>query len=79
MNVPVELVAISDLWATQLHLSIEALLNPWDPEFSSDPYPHVVAHSGRLMLEDGHHRALRAALQGKTHLRVRMLVPPTRW
>ena len=40
-------------------------------------FPHVVQWNGGLYLEDGLHRALRAALQQRTSIHARVLAWPT--
>lgn len=71
-EVPVEWVDVDQLWLTQRHLSIEALLSPWTPTYCRDPLPHVVQHGEDLYLEDGHHRVIRAALGGDQKILARV-------
>lgn len=58
-EVPVQTVALADLTLTQAAVRILALFGA-EPSYSRDRYPHAVAHDGRLYLEDGHTRVLRA-------------------
>ena len=44
-----------------------------DSTFYGDLFPHVISWHGELYLEDGLHRALRAALQQRSVLHVRVL------
>jgi Arc/MetJ family transcription regulator len=44
-----------------------------DSTFYGDLFPHVISWRGELYLEDGLHRALRAALQQRSVLHVRVL------
>lgn len=44
-----------------------------DSTFYGDLFPHVVRWHGELYLEDGLHRALRAALQQRSVLHARVL------
>jgi hypothetical protein len=37
-----------------------------------DSYPHAIAYSGKIYLEDGHHRVLRMALAGHTGMLMRV-------
>lgn len=67
-SVPLEEVALADLWLTQGHLRTRALLGGQLP----DRPPYVVAWDGRLHLEDGHHRVVRAHLVGETHVKARV-------
>ncbi|NYG59042.1 Arc/MetJ family transcription regulator [Nocardioides daedukensis] len=62
-----ELITIKDT----LHLS--SLLDE-DGTFYGDLFAHVVYWRRELYLEDGLHRALRAALQQRTMLHARVLV-----
>ncbi len=44
-----------------------------DSTFYGDLFPHVIRWNGELYLEDGLHRALRAALHQRSVLHVRVL------
>jgi len=52
--------------------ALDVLLDD-DSTFYGDLFPHVVQWHDELYLEDGLHRALRAALQQRTVLHVRVL------
>lgn len=60
VEVPADNVQFADLWLTQPGVNILALFGRSDR--ISDQFPHVVAWQGRLWLEDGHNRVVRAAL-----------------
>ena len=66
-------VQLSDLVITKRNLDLESLLED-DSTFYGDLFAHVVAYQGELYLEDGLHRALRAALQQRTTVHARVLV-----
>ena len=70
--VPVRVVSIKNLIATQPGLLFEALITPTLP-IGGDPLPHVIEFEGKQYLEDGHHRVIRAAMRGRTHVVVRYL------
>ena len=53
-------------------LALDALLAD-DSTFYGDLFPHAVQWHGELYLEDGLHRALRAALQQRNVIHVRVL------
>ena len=53
-------------------LDLEALLEE-DSTFYGDLFAHVVSWRGDLYLEDGLHRALRAALQQRQTMHARVL------
>lgn len=57
---------------TKRMLDLEALLEE-DSTFFGDLFAHVVLWRGELYLEDGLHRALRAALQQRQTLHARVL------
>lgn len=57
---------------TKRTLDLEALLEE-DSTFFGDLFAHVVLWRGELYLEDGLHRALRAALQQRQTLHARVL------
>jgi Arc/MetJ family transcription regulator len=56
-------------------LDLDALLAE-DSTFYGDLFAHVVEWRGTLYLEDGLHRALRAALQQRHVLHARVLTLP---
>ncbi|MGI8418786.1 MAG: type II toxin-antitoxin system VapB family antitoxin, partial [Nakamurella sp.] len=53
-------------------LRLDTLLDE-DSTFYGDLFPHAVLWQGDMYLEDGLHRALRAALQQRTVIHVRLL------
>jgi len=65
-------VRLDELVTTKTVLALDKLLEE-DSTFYGDLFPHVVAWKGTLYLEDGMHRALRAALQQRNVLHVRVL------
>jgi hypothetical protein len=70
--VPVVEVVIGDLWATQPGVLFQSLIEP-SVSVGGDPLPHVIAWDGRLFLEDGHHRVVRAVINGATTMPARVL------
>lgn len=66
------LVRLDQLVTTRATLDLHQLLAE-DSTFYGDLFAHVVAWQGTLYLEDGLHRALRAALQQRPHLHARVL------
>ncbi len=71
-GIPPQQVRLEDLVTTKTALELDRLLSE-DSTFFGDLFPHAVHWSGELFLEDGLHRALRAALQQRTVLHVRVL------
>lgn len=65
-------VRLDQLVTTKHNLDLEALLEE-DSTFYGDLFAHVVAWDGELYLEDGLHRALRAALQQRQTMHARIL------
>ena len=72
-TVPPRQVRLDELVTTKRTLDLEALLAD-DSTFFGDLFAHVVEWKGDLYLEDGLHRALRAALQQRTVLHARVLL-----
>lgn len=72
-EVPPRQVRLDELITTKRTLDLEALLGE-DSTFYGDLFAHVVEWHGELYLEDGLHRALRAALQQRPVLHARVLV-----
>lgn len=70
-DVPPRQVRLADLVTTKDTLHLDALLDE-DSTFYGDLFAHVVAWEGELYLEDGLHRALRAALHQRTVLHARV-------
>ena len=65
-------VRLDELVTTKDTLQLDALLDE-DSTYYGDLFAHVVAWRGDLYLEDGLHRALRAALQQRNVLHARVL------
>ena len=63
---------LDTLTTTKRELALDTLLAD-DSTFYGDLFPHAVHWQGELYLEDGLHRALRAALQQRTVIHVRVL------
>jgi Arc/MetJ family transcription regulator len=71
-QVPPRQVRLDQLITTKRVLALDVLLDD-DSTFYGDLFPHVVQWHDELYLEDGLHRALRAALQQRSVLHVRVL------
>jgi Arc/MetJ family transcription regulator len=71
-EVPPRQVRLDQLITTKKALALDVLLDD-DSTFYGDLFPHVVQWQNELYLEDGLHRALRAALQQRTVLHARVL------
>ncbi len=67
-----EQVRLDELVTTKRILDLESLLEE-DSTFYGDLFAHVVRFEGDLYLEDGLHRALRAALQQRQTVHARIL------
>jgi Arc/MetJ family transcription regulator len=65
-------VRLDQLVTTKRQLDLDALLSS-DSTFYGDLFAHVVRWDGEFYLEDGLHRAVRAALQQRTVLHARVL------
>ena len=72
-DVPPRQVRLDELVTTKRTLDLDALLAD-DSTFYGDLFAHVVQYRGVLYLEDGLHRAVRAALQQRPTLHARVLV-----
>jgi Arc/MetJ family transcription regulator len=72
-KVPPRMVRLDELVTTKRHLDLALLLDE-DSTFYGDLFAHVVAWDGVLYLEEGLHRALRAAMQQRAVLHARVLV-----
>jgi Arc/MetJ family transcription regulator len=72
-DVSPRMVRLDELITTKRNLDLAALLSE-DSTFFGDLFAHVVQWEGGLYLEDGLHRALRAALQQRPALHARVLV-----
>jgi len=71
-KIPPRQVRLDELVTTKRELALDRLLDE-DSTFYGDLFPHAVQRKGDLYLEDGLHRALRAALQQRNNLHVRVL------
>ena len=71
-SVPPRAVRLDELITTRKELALDQLLDE-DSTFYGDLFPHAVQWQGNIYLEDGLHRALRAALQQRHTLHVRVL------
>ena len=71
--IPPRPVRLDQLVTTKRELALDRLLAD-DSTFYGDLFPHVVEWEGKLYLEDGVHRALRAALQQRTSIHARVHV-----
>jgi len=72
-DVPPRMVRLDELVTTKRNLDLATLLSE-ESTFYGDLFAHVVQWEGTLYLEDGLHRALRAALQQRPALHARVLV-----
>ena len=71
-ELPPQQVRLDELITTKSQLDLHNLLSE-DSTFYGDLFAHVVRWHGDLYLEDGLHRALRAALQQRPMLHARVL------
>jgi Arc/MetJ family transcription regulator len=71
-EVPPRQVRLDELVTTKRTLNLDNLLSE-DSTFYGDLFAHVVEYKGTLYLEDGLHRAVRAALQQRLTLHARVL------
>jgi Arc/MetJ family transcription regulator len=71
-EIPPRPVPLDQLITTKDVLDLRTVLAS-DSTFYGDLFPHVVSWRGELYLEDGLHRALRAALELRSILHVRVL------
>jgi hypothetical protein len=71
-DLPPRQVRLADLITTKRVLDLEVLLAE-DSTYFGDLFAHVVLWKGQLYLEDGLHRALRAALAQRPVLHARVL------
>ena len=71
-QIPPQQVNLAELVTTATVVELDRLLSE-DPTLPGDLFPHAVRWCGELFLEDGLHRALRAALHQRTALPVRIL------
>ncbi|WP_460562932.1 type II toxin-antitoxin system VapB family antitoxin [Geodermatophilus arenarius] len=70
--IPPRQIRLDTLVTTKRELALDTLLAD-DSTFYGDLFPHAVQWHGDLYLEDGLHRALRAALQQRSVIHVRVL------
>lgn len=73
-QIPPRQVRLDSLITTKAMLDLHSLLAA-DSTFYGDLFPHVVQWKGELYLEDGLHRALRAALQQRDTVVARVYDP----
>ncbi|MBD8057815.1 type II toxin-antitoxin system VapB family antitoxin [Cellulomonas sp. JH27-2] len=66
-------IRLDELVTTKRTLDLDALLAD-DSTFYGDLFAHVVQYKGVMYLEDGLHRAVRAALHQRAILHARVLV-----
>lgn len=71
-KIPPRQIRMDELITTKRELRLDALLDE-DSTFYGDLFGHAVLWEGQIYLEDGLHRALRAALQQRTVIHVRIL------
>ena len=71
-NVAPRTVRLDELVTTKRELALDRLLEE-DSTFYGDLFPHAVLWQRELYLEDGLHRALRAALEQRNSIHVRVL------
>ena len=64
-------IRLDELSTIKSTLDLNALLAS-DSTFFGDLFAHVIRYKGDLYLENGLHRAVRAALQGRTSLHARI-------
>ena len=72
VDVPPRQVRLDELVTTKRTLDLDQLLAE-DSTFYGDLFAHVVEYEGTMYLEDGLHRAVRAALQQRPVLHARVL------
>lgn len=71
--IPPRQVRLDQLVTTKRVLALDVLLDE-NSTFYGDLFPHVVEWEGNLYLEDGLHRAVRAALAQRTSIHARVHV-----
>ena len=72
-RIPPRQIRLDELVMTTTVLALDRLLSE-DSTFYGDLFAHVVEYENELYLEDGLHRALRAALHQRPTLHARVLV-----
>jgi len=71
-RIPPRQIRMDELVTTKRELRLDTLLDE-DSTFYGDLFPHAVQWHGEIYLEDGLHRALRAALHSRHTMHVRVL------
>src|SRR5712672_1714533 len=71
-QIPPRQIRLDELVTTTTVLALDRLLSE-DSTFYGDLFPHAVRWKGICYLEDGLHRAVRAALRNRTVLHARLL------
>lgn len=71
-QIPPRQVRLAELITIKRELALDALLAD-ESTFYGDLFPHAVRWRGDLYLEDGLHRALRAALHQRSSVHARVL------
>src|ERR1700761_1993737 len=71
-RIPPRQIRLDELVTTTTVLALDRLLSE-DSTFYGDLFPHAVKWKGICYLEDGLHRAVRAALRNRTVLHARLL------
>jgi Arc/MetJ family transcription regulator len=71
-NVAPRTIRLDELTTTKKELALDRLLDE-DSTFYGDLFPHALLYHGEVYLEDGLHRALRAALENRNTIHVRIL------
>ncbi len=74
-QIPPRPIRLDQMVTTKRELALDRLLAE-DSTFYGDLFPHVVQWNGVMYLEDGLHRALRAALQQRNTIHARVLGLP---
>lgn len=70
-QIPPRQIRLDELVMTTTVLALDRLLSE-DSTFYGDLFPHAVKWRGNVYLEDGLHRAVRAALRNRTVLHARV-------
>ena len=70
-QIPPRQIRLDELVMTTTVLALDRLLSE-DSTFYGDLFPHAVRWNGNVYLEDGLHRAVRAALRNRTVLHARV-------
>ena len=70
-QIPPRQIRLDELVTTTTVLALDRLLSE-DSTFFGDLFPHAVRWQGVVYLEDGLHRAVRAALRNRTVLHARV-------